>query len=196
MAKKTRQLSLKFDDERVPKLFGMLCLFFSFYMFIAFVSYLFTWEHDQDIVFRFSWEMFFSDVVVDNWLGRLGAFLADAFIYWGFGVAAFGIVYLLYKYGLTLMRGMPTSLLLPTLQSTTVWMVTVSVISAFFFQTSRFPFGGEFGKSVGLWIQSFVGIPGTLILLAFAFLAVFVWNNNPNLNDFSWRGLGLEIRNA
>ena len=90
MAKKTRQLSLKFDDERVPKLFGMLCLFFSFYMFIAFVSYLFTWEHDQDIVFRFSWEMFFSDVVVDNWLGRLGAFLADAFIYWGFGVAAFG----------------------------------------------------------------------------------------------------------
>jgi DNA segregation ATPase FtsK/SpoIIIE, S-DNA-T family len=196
MAKKTRQLSLKFDDERVPKLFGMLCLFFSFYMFIAFVSYLFTWEHDQDIVFRFSWEMFFSDVVVDNWLGRLGAFLADAFIYWGFGVAAFGIVYLLYKYGLTLMRGIPTSILLPTLQSTTVWMVTVSVISAFFFQTSRFPFGGEFGKSVGLWIQSFVGIPGTLILLAFAFLAVFVWNNNPNLNDFSWRGLGLEIRNA
>ena len=196
MAKKRGQLSLKFDDERIPKLFGMLCLFFSFYLFIAFISYLFTWEHDQDIVFRFSWEMFFSDVAVDNWLGRLGAFVADAFIYWGFGVASFGIVYLLYKYGLTLMRGMPLSLLMPTLQSTTVWMVTISVISAFFFQTSRFPFGGEFGKSVGLWIQNFVGIPGTLILLVFAFLAVFVWNNNPNLTDFSWRGLGLEIRNA
>ncbi len=196
MAKKRGQLSIKFDDERVPKLFGMLCLFLSFYLSIAFISYLFTWEHDQDIVFRFSWEMFFSDVVVDNWLGRLGAFLADAFIYWGFGVASFGIVYLLYKYGLALMRGVPLSALAPTVQSTTVWMVTISVISAFFFQTSRFPFGGEFGKSVGLWIQNFVGIPGTLILLAFAFLCVFVWNNNPNLSDFSWRGFGLAIRTA
>ncbi len=196
MAKKRGQLSIKFDDERVPKLFGMLCLFLSFYLSIAFISYLFTWEHDQDIVFRFSWEMFFSDVAVDNWLGRLGAFLADAFIYWGFGVASFGIVYLLYKYGLALMRGVPLSVLAPTVQSTTVWMVTISVISAFFFQTSRFPFGGEFGKSVGLWIQNFVGIPGTLILLAFAFLCVFVWNNNPNLSDFSWRGFGLAIRTA
>lgn len=196
MAKKRRQLSLGFDDERIPKLFGMLCLFLSFYLFIAFVSYLFTWEHDQDIVFRFSWEMFFSDVEVDNWLGRLGAFLADAFIYWGFGIASFGFVFLLYKYGLTLMRSLPLRVLYPTLQSVAVWMVTVSVISAFFFQTSRFPVGGEFGKSVGLWIQNFVGIPGTLILLMFAFVAVFVWNNNPNMEDFTWRNLGLEIKNA
>ena len=196
MAKKRKQLSFNFDDERIPKLFGMLCLFLSFYLLIAFVSYIFTWEHDQDIVFRFSWEMFFSDVEVDNWLGRLGAFLSDAIMYWGFGVASFGIVYLMYKYGLTLMRGLPLRVLGPTVQSVTVWMVTISVISAFFFQTSRFPWGGEFGKSVGLWIQNFVGVPGTLILLVFAFLAVFVWNNNPSMAEFTWRSLGVEIKNA
>jgi DNA segregation ATPase FtsK/SpoIIIE, S-DNA-T family len=196
MAKKRGQLSFGFDDERIPKLFGMLCLFLSLYLLVAFISYFFTWEHDQNIVYRFSWEMFLSDVEVDNWLGRLGAFLSDAFIYWGFGVSSFGFVYLLYRYGLTLMRGIPLSTLGPALQSTLVWMVTISVISAFFFQTTRFPWGGEFGKSVGLWIQNFVGVFGTVVLLVFAFVAVFVWNNNPNLTDFSWRNLGLAAKQA
>ncbi len=196
MAKKRRQFAPGFDDERIPKLFGMLCLFLSFYLFIAFVSYLFTWKNDQDIVFRFSWEIFFSDVQVDNWLGRLGAFLADAFMYWGFGIASFGFVYLLYKYGLALMRGLPLSVLLPTLQRVTIWMVTISVIAAFFFQKAQFPVGGEFGKSIGIAIQQFVGVPGTLILLLFGFLAVFVWNNNPNLESFTWQSFGVELKNA
>lgn len=86
---------MNFDSERVSKLFGIFCLFLSFYFFIAFTSYFFTWENDHDLVFRFSWEMFLADVPVDNWLGRLGAFTADSIIYWGFGVASYGFVYLL-----------------------------------------------------------------------------------------------------
>jgi hypothetical protein len=86
MAKSKRgQLGIPFDDERLSKLFGMFLLFLSFYFLIAFTSYFFTWENDHDIVFRFSWEIFLGDVEVDNWLGRLGAFLADSIIYWGFG---------------------------------------------------------------------------------------------------------------
>ena len=52
-----RQLSLNLgiSDERIPKLAGMFCLLLALYLFIAFSSYLFTWQVDQDKVLRFSW---------------------------------------------------------------------------------------------------------------------------------------------
>lgn len=197
MAKSKRgQLSISFDDERLSKLFGMFLLFLSFYFLIAFTSYFFTWENDHDIVFRFSWEIFLGDVEVDNWLGRLGAFLADSIIYWGFGVASFGFIYLLYQYGLALVRRIPLSYLTSTLQRTVIWMVIASVLASFFGQLLEFPVGGVFGQAVSEWIQKFLGIPGTLALLVFALVAVFVWNNNPDLTEFTWRKLWFETQQA
>ncbi|MBL7775139.1 MAG: DNA translocase FtsK, partial [Saprospiraceae bacterium] len=197
MAKSKRgQGSLNFDNERLSKLLGMFLLFLSFYFLIAFTSYFFTWQNDHDIVFRFSWEMFLGDVEVDNWLGRLGAYLADSIIYWGFGVASFGFVYLLYQYGLGLIRRAPMSHLTATLRRTAIWMVIVSVVASFFFQLMEFPVGGVFGQAVSEWVQKFLGIPGTLALLVFALVAVFVWNNNPDLSDFTWRKFIYETKRA
>lgn len=197
MAKSKRgQLGISFDDERLSKLFGMFLLFLSFYFLVAFTSYFFTWENDHDIVFRFSWEIFLGDVEVDNWLGRLGAFLADSIIYWGFGVASFGFIYLLYQYGLALVRRLPLSYLSETLQRTVIWMVIASVLASFFLQALEFPVGGVFGQAVSEWIQKFLGIPGTLALLVFALVAVFVWNNNPDLTEFTWRKLWFETQQA
>jgi len=197
MAKSKRgQISLNFDDERLSKLFGMFLLFLSFYFLIAFTSYFFTWQNDHDIVFRFSWEIFLGDVEVDNWLGRLGAYLADSIIYWGFGIASFGFVYLLYQYGLALIRRVPLGHIGATLQRTVIWMVIVSVVSSFFLQAFEFPVGGVFGQAVSEWIQKFLGIPGTMALLVFALVATFVWNNNPDLSEFTWRQLWYETQRA
>ncbi|MBK8558095.1 MAG: DNA translocase FtsK 4TM domain-containing protein [Lewinellaceae bacterium] len=197
MAKRKRgQLSFNFDDERIPKLIGMFFLFVSFYLLIAFSSYFFTWENDHDIVFRFSWDMFFSDIQVDNWLGRLGAILSDSIIYWGFGLASFGFVYLLYQYGLALVRRVPLLQMLPILQRTVVWMVIISVVSAFFLQKLEFPVGGVFGQAIATWMQNFLGPIGTVALLLFALLANFVYNNNPNLDEFTWRKLWFETKQA
>jgi len=193
---KRGQMSLNFDDERLSKLFGMFLLFLSFYFLIAFTSYIFTWEKDHDIVMHFTWENFLGDVEVDNWLGRLGAYLADSIIYWGFGVASFGFVYLLYNYGLALIRRVPLSHLFLKFQRTVIWMVIVSVVASFFFQALEFPVGGVFGQAVSEWIQRFLGVPGTLALLIFALLATFVWNNNPDLSNFTWRQLWYETQRA
>jgi len=197
MAKSKRgQISLNFDDERLSKLLGMFLLFLSFYFLIAFTSYIFTWEKDHDIVMHFTWENFLGDVEVDNWLGRLGAYLSDSIVYWGFGLASFGFVYLLYNYGLALIRRVPLSHLFLKLQRTVIWMVIVSVVSSFFLQTLEFPVGGVFGQAVSEWIQKFLGIPGTVALLVFSLVATFVWNNNPDLSDFSWRQLWYETQRA
>ena len=48
-------LNMGIQDERVTKLMGLFCLFIAFYLLIAFLSYLFTWQIDQDKVLRFSW---------------------------------------------------------------------------------------------------------------------------------------------
>jgi len=197
MAKGKRgQLSMNFDSERVSKLFGIFLLFLSFYFFIAFVSYLFTWKNDHDIVFRFSWDMFLADQPVDNWLGRLGAFLSDSIIYWGFGISSFGIVYLLYKYGLALVRRIPLGYLSTTTQRTVILMVILSVVTSFFFQKFEFPWGGVFGQSISEYVQNFLGVIGTLALMLFALVATFVWSNNPNLEEFTWQRVWEETKQA
>jgi len=195
-AKKRGQLSMNFDSERVSKLFGVFLLFLSFYFFIAFTSYFFTWRNDHDVVFRFSWDVFFDDVPVDNWLGRLGAFLSDSIIYWGFGVASYGFVYLLYKYGLAFIRSTPLGFLNSTFQRTVILMTIASVLCSFFLQKLEFPWGGVFGQAISEYIQNFIGVVGTLALMLFALVATFVWSNNPDLTDFSWQKLWDETKQA
>jgi S-DNA-T family DNA segregation ATPase FtsK/SpoIIIE len=197
MAKKKRgQLSIRFGDERTWKLIGIFALFLSFYLFIAFTSYFFTWENDHDVVFRFSWDMFFSDIPVDNWLGRLGAFLSDALVYWGFGLGAYGLVYLLFRYGMVWVKGISSAHLTPVLMRTVVWMVAISVVSSFLMQTFAFPAGGVFGQEVSGYLQNLLGIIGTVVFLVFVLLAAFVWANNPRLDELSWRQVRYETRRA
>jgi S-DNA-T family DNA segregation ATPase FtsK/SpoIIIE len=195
-AKKRGQLSMNFDSERVSKLFGVFLLFLSFYLFIAFTSYFFTWKNDHDVVFRFSWDVFFDDVPVDNWLGRLGAFLSDSIIYWGFGIASYGFVYLLYKYGLAFIRRTPLGFLNSKFQRTVILMTIASVLCSFFLQKLEFPWGGVFGQAISEYIQNFIGVIGTLALMLFALVATFVWSNNPDLNDFTWQKLWEETKQA
>jgi len=92
------QLSFNFNkfklDARVPKLLGLLFLLFAFYLFIAFSSYLFTWEADQDQVLQFSWGLLLqSEVEMSNWLGRLGAIFSNIFFFWGFGLPSYALIF-------------------------------------------------------------------------------------------------------
>ena len=76
-------------DERVHKVSGLFLILASFYLLVAFTSYLFTWRMDQDMMSRTWGEIFQPHVRVENWLGKLGAILSHRFIFIWFGVAAF-----------------------------------------------------------------------------------------------------------
>src|SRR5690348_7268933 len=83
------KLSSVARDERTVKIFGAFCLLISIFLFIAFISYFFTWKEDQDKVFRGGAGILFdSDIKVANLLGRLGSYLSHFFIYKGFGIAS------------------------------------------------------------------------------------------------------------
>ena len=192
MAKKKKnqgQLSLKMglNDERLPKMIGVLCLFIALYLFIAFTSYLFTWQDDQDRVLRFSWRLLLrSDLEMSNWLGRLGAIISNMFFYWGFGVPSYIFIFLITRLGLGLIRRTPMSKQLPTLRYSLLAIIALSIFLAFVFSNASFSWGGAFGEGISFWLQSFVGPIGVIIIFLFLILGAIVWNFNPNFNELTF----------
>jgi hypothetical protein len=78
------------NDERTYKILGTVFLLIAIFLFIAFTSYLFTWEEDQDKVFHGASILSpGSEVQAANLLGNLGAYISHQFFYKGFGLASY-----------------------------------------------------------------------------------------------------------
>ena len=97
-AEKEEKVDLKklAKDERTWKIIGTISLLISIFLFIAFSSYLFTWQDDQSQVLNKGVSFLFDnnkDSQVTNLLGRLGAYTSHNLIYNGFGIS---IVFVLY----------------------------------------------------------------------------------------------------
>ena len=173
-------------DERTGKIFGALSLLASIYLLIAFVSYLFTWSQDQDKVMKFSFGLLAqSDLTVENWLGRLGAIISNAFFYWGFGVASFCFVFLSGKLGLDLLRRNKNANFWKTFRHTTLVIVFTSITAEFVLSHQPFPWGGAFGESATIWLSSFLGNAGLALLLIFALSAWMIWVFNPSFGNWN-----------
>lgn len=168
------------QDERLPKLLGLFCVLFALYLFIAFSSYLFTWEQDMD---KANWGVLLTPVEMANWLGRLGAVLSHQFFYWGFGFPSFILVFLILTTGMSLITETPIKKLYPVYQRSVIVMMWTSFLLAFMTQGSSFPWGGAFGIVIVNGLDSLIGSVGIVALLIFVFLAVVIWNDNPDLSD-------------
>jgi S-DNA-T family DNA segregation ATPase FtsK/SpoIIIE len=184
-----RQLSIEtlLRDERMPKLVGLLLLLFSFYAFVAFTSYLFTYSEDYDWVDDFHFDMLFgSEVEAANWLGVLGAMVAHFFIYNLFGIPSFIFVYLFFGAGLYMIKSIPLQRLLPRFWWSLFTMVWTSALLAFVFNhtgLSSFLWGGTIGLAIVNWMYNILGTLGILALLVFCFFAIVVWRYNPSFEN-------------
>ena len=193
------QLSFNFDkmklDARVPKLLGLLCLLFAFYLFIAFSSYLFTWEADQDRVLQFSWGLLLqSEVEMSNWLGRLGAIFSNIFFFWGFGLPSYILVFMMSVVGLSFVKEEPLSNHRLTLWYSFLLLLFLSILFEFTFRNAAFPWGGAFGEGVSTWLISFIGTIGTITLLLFCVLISVVWAFNPNFSELTPGGFWSDLK--
>jgi len=185
----------KLQDERVPKLLGLALWLLGLYLFIAFTSYLFTWQEDQDEVLRFSWSLLFqSELSMANWLGRLGAIVSNLFFYWGFGLSSFFIIGMLYYFGKALIQGGASEDIWPRIRLLLVLLIFTSILLEFFFPGAAFPVGGAFGEYFSQWLENFLGKIGVILLLLFVLVALLVWLVNPNFQDKTIRELVEEFR--
>lgn len=171
---------LDIRDERWPKIIGIVLILTSIYLTIAFSSYLLTWKSDQDKVLEFSWNvLFMGDIVVENWLGRMGALVSNMFFYWGFGISSFFMIYLMVHVALNLLakRSLRSSYRL--FQKMLFLTVFLSVTLEFIFKNAGFSWGGAFGEASTIWMSNFIGRAGLLLLLIFTLFTLFVWYFNP-----------------
>ena len=157
----TEKIPFKFDKQHKVVL-GFFLLLFSVALCVAFISFFLSGQSDQSVVNALT----NRSEVAENWLGKIGAFLADLFIYRGFGAASFILVILFFLTGAYLIMGLP----LKKLKSTWFWnlyaIVIISIILGFFF-TSLPELGGVIGFEMNLFFQDFIGKTGTLLLLSF-----------------------------
>ncbi len=170
-------------DERTFKIAGTICLLLSVFLFIAITSYAFTWQEDQDKIQQFGIKIFsVDDVIVSNLLGVLGAYLANAFIFKGFGIASFLFCTVFFVLGINLLFSKKVFSLLKNLRFVLVGLVVVSVTMAFIFRNSQFSFGGAFGELISEWLIKWIGVIGTGALLFVAGFIAFVWKFNPTFS--------------
>ncbi len=197
--KKGGQFSLGrgLKDERVPKLLGLLLLFTGLYLLVAFISYLFTWQIDQDRVLRFSWELLWQgQVQMANWLGRLGAIVSNFFFYYGFGLPSFILVFLCGIVGTALIRRSPVQRYIRSVRYGLLLMVVLSIIFELFAGNANFPWGGAIGEYITDWLYKFVGPVGLVLLIVFVGIAMLVWLFNPNFRELTPSMVVEESRDA
>ena len=150
---------LKFKKQ-YKVLIGCLFVLFSIGLLLAFISFFIHGQEDQSVVNQLS----NRNETANNWLGKVGAYLADFFIYKGFGAASFLFVKLFFLTGAFLVLDLP----LKKLRNTWFWdlfaVVIISILFGFF-ATSLPELGGTIGYEMNLFFQDFIGKIGTLLLL-------------------------------
>ncbi len=146
-------------------LIGISLILVSIGLLIAFISYFIHGNEDQNTLSQLS----DRQEIANNWLGKIGAWLSDFFIYKGFGVASFLFIKILIITGVYFIIGLP----LKRLKNTWFWdLYAIIILSvAFGFFASAIPeLGGTIGYEINQFFQDYVGKVGTILILALGLL--------------------------
>src|SRR3954469_21898038 len=159
------------QNERFQKIVGLTLLLFAVYLFIAFTSFAFTWEVDQDKVLG---DLFSPDVRVENWLGKFGACISYVFIYKWFGFPSYIFSFLAFVTGLRITFNLNVLNLNKTYLFSFFFLVFCSITFAYFFSDVLFYLGGSFGYTMCAKLNATLGTIGTGVLLVFSFVVFLV----------------------
>ncbi|WP_428328973.1 DNA translocase FtsK 4TM domain-containing protein [Mucilaginibacter sp.] len=177
-------------NSKLIKIIGLFLLLLSIFFFVAFTSYLFTWQEDQSYVsptnggwhnlFRTTQELMENGVknpVVENWTGKLGALLSNQFIYEWFGVASFVFVFVFFVLGYRLLFKVNLLSIGKTLAysffSLLFFSIAIGFFHAFIADTPNF-LEGEFGYWSNRLLDAQIGQTGTGGVLIFLGLTILI----------------------
>ncbi|MFN5181449.1 MAG: DNA translocase FtsK 4TM domain-containing protein [Bacteroidota bacterium] len=167
-----------YKDEKTQRVLGLCIFLFGLYLLIAFTSFIFTWENDQDKVTGPINELFQNETKIENWLGKLGALTSHLFMHKWFGAASFFLVPLLFGEGLKklLLKDMPS---LTKLRRRMIFLlVWTSLTLGCIFTFDKLWIGGGFGYVINNQLNNWIGITGTAALLAVSLLIFLVISFN------------------
>lgn len=171
-------------DERTIKIMGATCLLIGMFLFVSFLSYVFTWREDQDKVFAFNFQFFAARASgIKNVAGYLGAYFSHLFIYEGFGLSAFLFTSIFFIIGINAMVGRKVFSMARNLRYLLVGLFVCSVTFSFVFRSTAFSWGGGVGNLLRDMLINWLGNFGTGALLMASFFSYTIWRFNPT---FHW----------
>ena len=162
--KKSKIFSFKKEGKKLnssQKLFlGSTLIVVSFVLFLSFTSYFFTGASDQSTLIQFN----NKDVVPENWMSKIGAFLADLFLHKGFGVSSYIICFLTFISGLFVLLESNKAKLTKHWFWGILIMIWISLLFGLInLDTGKF--SGIVGFESNLFLKSYIGNIGTGFLL-------------------------------
>ncbi|MEP6595299.1 MAG: DNA translocase FtsK 4TM domain-containing protein [Ginsengibacter sp.] len=167
-------------DERTHKIMGTFFLLIAFLLFVAFTSYLFTWQEDQSKVFKGAKILLPShEEPMSNMLGAAGAYFADLFFRKGFGIASYLVCSFFFIIGVNLFFGKKLFSLSRNIKYVIIGLPLISVAAAFIMKENPFAWGGGAGDMINNWLQQIIGKVGTAAVLLVAGLSYIIWRFNP-----------------
>ena len=167
-------------DERIIKILGIVLISFSILLIISFISFFFTGGIDQSKLDMDAAEYIMnSNVVVNNVVGKFGAYISELFINKGFGIASFIFVYLFFIIGLQLL-GFKQERLKRNIVMSFVAILWFSFCFAYVFDSFSseifvFP-GGSYGYFIQKWTTSLMGSIGTFVLVFVSFISIMTFS--------------------
>lgn len=164
-AKKGGVLSF-LKDERTKKITGIILILCSFFLFVAFGSYLLTWQTDQDKIWQKPWSQVFNgDFIAANHLGRLGAVVSHQFFYSWFGLPSFFIACWFFTVGVNIFFRKQVFNNVKIIGQGAVVMLWLSVMFGFFLYKQPFAWGGGFGRNIASSLETILGKAGAVAIL-------------------------------
>lgn len=150
------------NGNRIIFLIATFFLFTAIALLLSFISYFTTGNYDQNVVDLLSDQT----IQAENWLGKLGAFFADFFIYDGFGIASFLFVKIAFTLSAYFVFKFPSSKLRALLFWDLFAILILSVALGHFGKNHLY-LGGKVGFELNDYIQSYLGKLGTTLLIIF-----------------------------
>ena len=180
-------------DERSHKIAGSFLILISFLLFIAFTSYLFTWQQDQSKVLQGAQILLpDEDQSMANALGAAGAYFSDLFFRSGFGIASYLFCLFFFVVGVNLFAPKKIFSVSRNIRYVIAGLLVVSVCASFLMHTPHsqqgstgdpeFFWGGKVGDMINEWMQQVIGYTGTAAFLFVGLLSYIIWRFNPSFN--------------
>ncbi|MGD1959802.1 MAG: DNA translocase FtsK 4TM domain-containing protein [Fulvivirga sp.] len=178
---KKLSLEIKFlKDKRFQLTVGFFLLLSSLFLFVSFLSYLFTGKADQSVVGAVGdTGLIQSGREAENWLGLYGAIISHKFIFAWFGLASFLIPPWLFVLGYRIVFKRTLVALFSATTFTLFFTIWVSILFGYMVYNSEGVsewgfLGGGVGYEIALVLEGLIGW-GTLLLLIFSFLVFVIY---------------------
>ncbi len=180
------QLVINFlSDEKVHQVFGAFLIAYSLFSLTSCISYLYYWKYDDNLINNSMKDIIFSnELVVKNWMSKLGALNAHIFIKKWFGIASLIFPFLFFIYGVKLLFNIRILPIVRTSRILIIGILWISFVLGFSLANTPWAiFGGAFGNQLSYWLVSLMGNIGTVIVIILSFVTILIIEFNVSFQN-------------